>query len=126
MKYAAASSKFFDNSGLKYKSYALSGNPDNIGSLTNILLKHHIQYEKVTTNKASGYNYTTGQQGNINLDENSIVVHTDQPKGKMVKVLFEPNAKLTDSLTYDITAWSMPYAYGLDAVASTSKIPSKG
>jgi hypothetical protein len=118
-------SKFFDNSGLKYKSYALSGNPDNIGSLTNLLLKHHIQYEKVTTNKASGYNYTTGQQGNINLDENSIVVHTDQPKGKMVKVLFEPNAKLTDSLTYDITAWNMPYAYGLDAVASTSKIPSK-
>ncbi|WP_375234747.1 M14 metallopeptidase family protein [Winogradskyella sp.] len=118
-------SKFFDNSGLKYKSYALSGNPDNIGSLTKLLLKHHIQYEKVTTNKASGYNYTTGQQGNINLDENSIVVHTDQPKGKMVKVLFEPNAKLTDSLTYDITAWSMPYAYGLDAVASTSKIPSK-
>ena len=118
-------SKFFDNSGLKYKSYALSGNPDNIGSLTKLLLKHHIQYEKVTTNKASGYNYTTGQQGNINLDENSIVVHTDQPKGKMVKVLFEPNAKLTDSLTYDITAWNMPYAYGLDAVASTSKIPSK-
>ena len=31
-------SKFFDNSGLKYKSYALSGNPDNIGSLTNLLL----------------------------------------------------------------------------------------
>jgi hypothetical protein len=42
----------------------------------------------------------------------------------MVKVLFEPNAKLNDSLTYDITAWSVPYAYGLDAIASTSKVSS--
>jgi len=57
-------------------------------------------------------------------DSTSIVVHTNQPKGKMVKVLFEPNAKLSDSLTYDITAWSIPYAYGLDAIASTSKISS--
>ena len=36
-------------------------------------------------------------------------------------MLFEPNAILSDSLTYDITAWSLPYAYGLDAVASESK-----
>ena len=42
----------------------------------------------------------------------------------MVKVLFEPDAKLSDSLTYDITAWSIPYAYGLDAIASTTKINS--
>ncbi len=33
-------------------------------------------------------------------------------------MLFEPDAKLSDSLTYDITAWSLPYAYGLDALAS--------
>ena len=43
----------------------------------------------------------------------------------MVKALFEPNAKLSDSLTYDITAWSLPYAYGLEAMASTTKIPSE-
>ncbi|MFC5048974.1 hypothetical protein [Aquimarina hainanensis] len=41
----------------------------------------------------------------------------------MIKVLFEPNALLTNPLTYDITAWSIPYAYGLDAVASTTLIP---
>jgi hypothetical protein len=50
------------------------------------------------------------------------VIHTDQPKGKMVKVLFEPNAKLTDSLTYDITAWSLPYAHGIQTIASKTKV----
>ena len=45
---------------------------------------------------------------------------TDQPKGTLATVLFEPNAKLSDSLTYDITAWSLPFAYGLDALATTN------
>ncbi|GGI58093.1 M14 family metallopeptidase [Winogradskyella haliclonae] len=117
-------SKFFDNSGLKYKSYVLNGNPDKISSLKTLLDKHEIQYQNATSSKVSGYNYATGKQGSLNTDANTLVVHSDQPKGKMVKVLFEPNAKLTDSLTYDITAWSMPYAYGLDAIASTSKVSS--
>ena len=54
----------------------------------------------------------------------ALIVNTDQPKGKMVKVLFEPKAKLSDSLTYDITAWSIPYAYGLKAVASKTVVPA--
>ena len=116
--------KFFNNSNLKYKSYALSGNSDNLTKLKTLLDRHEISYETPTSSKASGFNYTTQSNGSIALNDESIVVHTNQPKGKMVKVLFEPNAKLTDSLTYDITAWSLPYAYGLEAVASTSKINS--
>ena len=42
----------------------------------------------------------------------------------MVKVLFEQNAKLSSPLTYDITAWSLPYAFGLDAFASEVEIIS--
>ena len=60
----------------------------------------------------------------MNTTSNDLVVSTNQPKRKMVKVLFEANAKLSDSLTYDITAWSLPYAYGLEAIASTSLIAS--
>jgi hypothetical protein len=117
--------KFFDNANLKYKSYVLKGNIDNLNSLKTLLDRHEISYENPTSSKISGYNYKTGEQGSINVDANALVVHSNQPKGKMVKVLFEPNAKLTDSLTYDITAWSVPYAYGLDAVATTSKVYSR-
>lgn len=117
-------SKFFDNSNLKYKSYVLNGNKDKIESLTSLLDKHEIKYENATSNKVSGYDFKTGSSGSMSTSYNSLVVHTDQPKGKMIKVLFEPNAKLTDSLTYDITAWSMPYAHGLDAIASTTKVSS--
>ncbi|GAB5564405.1 MAG: M14 family metallopeptidase [Winogradskyella sp.] len=116
--------KFFQNSNLKYKSYVVNGNEDKIDKLKSFLDKHEISYEKPNTSKVSGYNYSTAKQGSLNLDDHNLVVHTSQPKGKMIKVLFEPNAKLSDSLTYDITAWSVPYAYGLDAVATTTKVSS--
>ncbi|WP_299335891.1 M14 family metallopeptidase [uncultured Psychroserpens sp.] len=114
--------KYFDNSGLKYKSYVLKGNPDKINSLTALLDKHEIKYGFAQGGKASGYNYTTSSQGQMTTNSADLVVSTNQPKGKMVKVLFEPNTKLSDSLTYDITAWSVPYAYGLDAIASRSLV----
>ena len=40
----------------------------------------------------------------------------------MAHVLLEPNTKLNDSLTYDITAWSLPYAYGLKANATQESL----
>ena len=112
--------KFFNTSGLKYKSFVLQGDTDKIEAVTKLLDKHEIKYGRASNGKATGYKYSTAAQGNIITSPNDLVVSTNQPKGKMVQVLFEPNAKLTDSLTYDITAWSLPYAYGLEAIASTS------
>ncbi len=115
--------KFFDNSSLKEKSYVLKGKKDNLEGLKELLDKHQISYSNASNGKVTGYNYGTSKEGSVNTSSEDIVVSTNQPKGKMVKVLFEPQAKLADSLTYDITAWSLPYAYGLEAVA-TSKLAS--
>ncbi|MDO1501135.1 M14 family metallopeptidase [Winogradskyella maritima] len=115
-------SKFFDNRNLKYKSYVLQGNAKKIESLKALLDKHEIRYGSPDKGRVSGYHYGTGKQGNLDATINDLVIPTNQPKGKMIKVLFEPDAKLSDSLTYDITAWSLPYAYGLNAVASTSVV----
>ncbi|MAP80691.1 MAG: zinc carboxypeptidase [Aequorivita sp.] len=114
--------KFFTNDNLKYKSFVLKGKQDNLNALTQLLDKHEIKYGYTNTEKVSGYNYATHKKGSIDA-RGALVVSTNQPKGKMVHVLFEPNAALSTPLTYDITAWSIPYAFGLDAIASTSLIP---
>ena len=114
--------KFFKNDGLKYKSYVMSGNPDKIDALKTLLDRHEIAYGHASSTKATGHNYATNANGSMNTTSNDLVVSTNQPKGKMIKALFEPNAKLSDSLTYDITAWSLPYAYGLETIASTSLV----
>ncbi len=113
--------KFFKNGDLKYKSYILNGNEDHIKTIVKLLNKHEIKYGYSNSNNAIGYNYFTQKNGTINA-ENALVVNTNQPKGKMVKALFEPNAKLSDPQTYDITAWSIPYAFGLETVASTNLV----
>ena len=118
--------KFFNNSNLQYKSYVLKNeNKDKTERLINLLDKHEIAYEYSEEGQVKGYNYQTQKEGRMNVNPFDLVIHSNQPKGKMVKVLFEPNAKLADSLTYDITAWSLPYAHGFKAMASKTKVPSR-
>ena len=117
--------KFYKNKNFKYKSYVLNGDDDKIHALTKLLAQHKIEYNWGRPGSAKGFSYTSGRTQNLPTNENSLVIHTDQPKGTLVKVLFEPRAKLSDSVTYDITAWSLPYAYGLEAVASEAKVSSE-
>lgn len=114
--------KFYKNEQLARKSYVLNGSPDKIAALKALMDLHEIKYSNTSSGKIKGYNYNQNKNSEFTANENSLVISTDQPKGKMVKVLFEPNAKLSDSLTYDITAWSLPYAFGLDAVATEKPV----
>ena len=111
-------SQYFKNDQLKYKSYVLNGNIDHKKKLTNLLDLHDIKWGLSVNNKVSGFQYEIQKKGSIDA-KNAIIVNTDQPKGKMVKTLFEPDTKLSSPLTYDITSWSLAYAYGLETVAST-------
>lgn len=113
-------SKFFDNSELNIKSYLLQGHSDKIEAVTNLLDTHDIEYGFASPGKVKGYSYNSTSESTFDTSSKNLVVSTNQPKGKIVKVLMEPKSKLSDSLTYDITAWSIPYAHGLEAIASKS------
>lgn len=116
--------EFFKIKDLKYKSYVLKGNPDKIKAVTKLLDTHEIEYGFASAGKVSGYDFLQAKSGSMDA-KGALVVSTNQPKGKMVQVLFEPYTTVSDPLTYDITAWSVPYAYGLETVASTSLISSE-
>ena len=118
---------YFNNTnGYTYQSFVMkNNNQDRTNKLMALLDKHEIMYGTPTSSSASGYSYKTQNQESLSLTEGDLVVSVNQPKGKMVKALFEPQTKLSDSLTYDITAWALPYAYGLDAVASKKLVGTK-
>lgn len=113
--------KYFDNGALKTKSYVLKGNVDHIKSLATLLDRHEIKYGFTGKGKTSGQGYENNAKSTLEYDM-AMVVSTNQPKGKMVQVLFEPNTRLSTPLTYDITAWNLPKAYGLEAVAASSLV----
>ena len=75
--------------------------------------------------KASGYSYYTKADKDFTIEPNDLIVKVDQQKAVFAQVLFEPNQKLNDSLSYDITAWALPLAYGVDGYALKNSIAIK-
>lgn len=106
----------------KYRSYLLSGKPDKTRALTRLLDQHGITYGWASPGTYKGHHYGSAGKGSLEADGNTLVIPVKQKKGTLVKVLFEPDARLSDSLTYDITAWSLPYAYGLETLASETDV----
>lgn len=45
--------------------------------------------------------------------DNSIIVPTNQKNSRLVKAIFERRTTFTDSLFYDISAWTLPLAFNL-------------
>ena len=120
-KLVAEYQKFRKQKDFKYDSYVIKGSNNQVAPLLDLLGKNNIDWQMVSTSTqavpAKGFHFKTGAQEAFKLEIGDILVSTQQEKGTLVSVLFEPRTKLSDSLTYDITAWSMPYAYGLDAYA---------
>lgn len=109
----------------KYKTFVVSASnsTDKINALCNFLDKHKIKYGSVGTElTANAYQYTSGKTIPYKISKQDLVVTAYQPKAVLAQVLFEPNPFLIDSLTYDITAWALPHAYGLDAYAIEQKV----
>lgn len=116
--------KFFNKSqnnpsGI-YKSYVVKGdNQAKLQSLTLLLDRNGIAYGYGAAKGGSGFNYFTGKTEKFEVNRNDLVISAFQPKSVLLKVLFEPETFVSDSNTYDITAWALPYAYGLQSYAST-------
>jgi hypothetical protein len=68
------------------------------------------------------YNYVSGREETRSFSPSDMVIQTQQPKGALARVLFEPKSRISDSATYDVTAWAIPYAWGLEAWASPTKV----
>lgn len=124
--------KYYDdavqNPAGKYKSFVIKGNnnPDKIAALLSLLDKHKVEYGKATRSQSlNGYNYQTGRNERFSLSEDDYLVSVYQPKSVLARVFFEPQPELSDSLTYDITAWEQHYAYGLDGYALTDRMDVK-
>ncbi|MBC8768780.1 zinc carboxypeptidase [Arenibacter sp. BSSL-BM3] len=116
--------KFYKEKNFKYKSYVMNGDPDKIEAITSLLKSHEIKYGWAKDGLVKGHLYSSGKLGTLKTTPASLVVSTNQAKGTLAQVLMEPNTKLSDSLTYDITAWSLPYAYGLESIASQTLVDS--
>ncbi len=111
----------------KYRSFVIhSDSSKRIRNLLRLLDQHRIRYGRVgEPGEYEGFAYQTGEVGEFEVNKGDIVISRFQPKSILTRVLFEPKPVLTDSVTYDITAWALPYAYGLEAYATEERIEAE-
>lgn len=102
----------------KYKSYVVKANNNSskVAQLASLLDKNGIQYAYAKgAAQQKGYSYFTGKEASFSVEANDLIITANQPKSVLTQALFDPAPHLTDSMTYDITSWALPYAYGLES-----------
>jgi hypothetical protein len=119
--------KFFDDSrsgkNNPVKTYIVTtDNRDKLASVEDVLKKNGIDYGLLSSSIFKGTNYRTNAEETGKLKKYHLAISTSQPRSVMAKVLLEPSSNLPDSNTYDITAWSLPFAHDVDAYASKESL----
>lgn len=85
--------------------------------LAEILNRHKIKFHELAKDATiAGKKYIKG---------NSYVVPMNQKNNKLIKAMFEKRTTFTDSLFYDISAWTFPLAFNVD-YAKLSNLTNAG
>jgi len=118
-----------EHPGGEYKAYYLRNDSfgDRLERLKGFLDRNGVRYVPAKVGALTGIDYETGKAVSFRSAPGDIVVDAHQPKSNLLRVLFERRSHISDSITYDITAWSVPYVYGVQGyglneyVAGTSR-----
>mgnify|MGYP005841877059 FL=1 len=113
----------------EYKTFVIKGTnvPERMRAFCELLDKNKIRYGKAgRPGQLRAWNYQTGREITLKVEDNDLIVSAFQPLSVLAQILLEPQTALVDSLTYDITAWSLPYAYGLETYASKERFEPQG
>jgi hypothetical protein len=112
--------------GFKYGTIIIKGTADaaSLESLRELLVSNQIRFEspRVTGKKIAAYDYRRDKEGSVTLEKDDIIVSAYQPQSRLMQVLFEPDSHSSDSVSYDLTAWALPYVYNIEAYATEERI----
>ncbi|WP_127124622.1 M14 metallopeptidase family protein [Pseudoflavitalea rhizosphaerae] len=111
--------KYYDNARSnppgQFKAWLLKADEsDRLKRLRELLERNNIEYSFVSGGSFTGLNYFSNKNETTKAESGDVIINVNQSNANLIKVLFERTSKLTDSATYDITAWSLPFVYGIN------------
>lgn len=112
-----------ENSKVETEVYVMPDNQnDHTYEVIDILLQQGISVERADEDFTlrNGIEYRTGTSTNRSLSAGDFIIKKNQPKHLFITTLFEPEMAIEDSVMYDMSVWSVPMAYNLDAYHSDS------
>jgi hypothetical protein len=120
---------FYDNAVQKpigtYKTYLIKsqGNEERLRSFAEWLTKQGFEYGVAgKSSSLKGTELTNLTEQTVKSEANDLVISAYQPKSNLLKILFESQPALEDSITYDITSWGLSYLYGLQSYGLKEKL----
>ena len=114
------------NSKVETSAYILPNNPnDHTYDVIDIMLKQGVTVEQAGQDfsASNALNYWSGDRSNRSFSEGDFIIRTNQSRHLFITTLFEPEMAIEDSVMYDMSTWSIPMAYNLDA-ASVNSTPN--
>jgi len=114
--------------GGEFRAYLLRNDTfgDRLERLRGFLDRNGIKWGFAAGGTYTGVDYETGKTETFRTAQGDIVINANQPKSNLLRVLFERQSHFSDSVTYDITAWSAPFAYGIRAYGLASYVTETG
>ncbi len=108
------------------RGFIISANNDPalLAKAWDLLSTQGIEIEELRSSvKLNGLrDYRTGETGAVELPAGSWIIPTAQPMGRLANALFERETELSEEETYDITGWSLPVSFGLEAWEAMDEI----
>ncbi|GAB5518017.1 MAG: M14 family zinc carboxypeptidase [Rhodothermales bacterium] len=104
-------------------AYILPNNEDDFTyDVVKLLMDHDVQVHRADADFSIGdaRGYWSGEAERRSFDAGAFIVRTDQPKHVFINTLMQREMAIEDSVMYDMSSWSAPIAYNLDAAWTTS------
>ena len=89
------------------------------------MLRHHgVEVARTTeaTRLDNALDYRTGERADRRVEAGAYVVPTDQPRHLFVNTLLQRQVAFQDSVMYDMSTWSAPLAYNLEAYSTEQDV----
>ena len=109
----AGASQYARNHRVKAYVIGATGSKGRAQGLLDILMTHRIKVYRLAKDVSS--------EGKSFSAATDFVVPMNQPQVRLIEAVMEERTTFTDSLFYDVSAWTLPHAFNLEFAAWTSQ-----
>jgi len=107
-----------EEEGLQTVVISAANDPQLLAKVWLLCESHGIRVHRIADDATieNLRSYRDGEEvDEVELGAGAWVINAAQPMGRLVRVLFERQTEVTHIETYDITGWSLPISFGLEA-----------
>ncbi len=112
----------YRNSASATKAYFLPDDPNGyLYDAIALLMDHGVRVERATADfSVDALNFRSGKVERKTMPKGTYVVPANQPRHLFIHSVMERNMAIEDSVMYDVSTWSIPLAFNLEAYAATT------